>query len=121
MSTADLEIPLRGARLLHIEAAQLVQINLRWFLILCSPSSSPICRGVCTVKRRAAQSESKAFYGVRRTFFDFEIEQFGNVVSGRGRDQKSVRHAGLVTLAKISMVLKRYKKTCCLSHAVIRS
>jgi hypothetical protein len=40
---------------------------------------------------RVAQSESKVFYGVRRTLFDFEIEQFGNAVSGRGRDQRSVR------------------------------
>ncbi len=70
---------------------------------------------------RAAQSESKAFYGVRRTLFDFEIEQFGNAVSDRGRDQRSVRHAGLVTLVKISMVLERYRKSCCLSRAVIQS
>jgi len=40
---------------------------------------------------RAAQFESKTFYGVRRTLFDFEIEQFGNAVSGRGCDQGSVR------------------------------
>jgi len=58
---------------------------------------------------RTAQFESKAFYGVRRTLFDFESEQFGNAVSGRGRNQESVRHAGLVTLARISMVLERYR------------
>jgi len=38
---------------------------------------------------RAAQSQSKAFYGVRRTLFDFEIEQFGNALSGRGRDREA--------------------------------
>ncbi len=38
---------------------------------------------------RAAQSQSKAFYGVRRTLFDFEIEQFANAVSGRGRDREA--------------------------------
>jgi hypothetical protein len=70
---------------------------------------------------RVAQSESKVFYGVRRTLFDFEIEQFGNAVSGRGRDQRSFRQAGLVTSAKISVVLERYRKSCCLSRAVIRS
>ena len=33
MSTADLEIPLRGAPLQRTAAAQLVQVNLRWLLI----------------------------------------------------------------------------------------
>jgi len=70
---------------------------------------------------RAAQSESKTFCGVRRTLFDFEIEQLGNAVSRRGRDQKSDRHAVLVTLEKISMVLERYGKSCCLGRTVIRS
>jgi hypothetical protein len=38
---------------------------------------------------RAAQSASKTFYGVRRTQFDFENEQFSNAASGRGCDKKS--------------------------------
>jgi hypothetical protein len=32
---------------------------------------------------RAAQSESKAFYGVRRTLFDFEIESSSSAMQYR--------------------------------------
>jgi hypothetical protein len=69
----------------------------------------------------AALSEFKAFYGVRRTLLISGSGSSRNAVSGRGRDPRSARHAGLVSFAKISLLLQCYRKSCRLSRAVIRS